>query len=155
VENLFDDQDDHRKGRGDKDFDPWFSHEPQALQRKLDHLATVLAPLNAGKGPDILCLAEVESLRAADLLREALERKLGDPRLAYKNVLYESPGGGRHTATAILTRLSVEKDRTRLLGRRQRILEGRIKVAGRPLVVIASHWSSRISDKTGAARARY
>jgi hypothetical protein len=38
-----------------------------------------------------------------------------------------------------------------------RILEGRVKAAGKPLVVIASHWTSRVSgeSKTEAGRAKY
>src|SRR5262245_50863646 len=50
VENLFDDQDDQRHTRGDKEYDGWFANNRQALQRKLDNLAAVLAPLNGGKG---------------------------------------------------------------------------------------------------------
>ena len=50
---------------------------------------------------------------------------------------------------------TVEKGKTRLLGNRLRILQGQIVVADRPLTIIASHWSSRLSDKTGATRGQY
>jgi hypothetical protein len=70
----------------------------------------------------------------------------------------EEVDGGRHIAPAILTRLPVVGDRTHLLGKRLRILEGRIKVEDHELVVIASHWTSRVSskeDREGAGRDRY
>jgi endonuclease/exonuclease/phosphatase family metal-dependent hydrolase len=153
VENFFDDQDDDRHTRGDKQYDDWFAHDQAALKQKLDHLAEVILGMNEGRGPDILALAEVESLRAAELLQETLNARLANRALPYSTVLFENPKGGRHIATAILTRLPVKKNRTRLLGNRLRILQGQIQVADRPLTVIASHWSSRLSDKTGATRA--
>jgi len=111
--------------------------------------------MNDGKGPDILALAEVESERAADLLRQALNKRLGKPELASPEAVFLDASGGRHIATAVITRLPVERDRSQLLGRRMRILETRIKVNGHSLVLIASHWSSKLSDKTGATRAKY
>src|SRR5262249_38937424 len=139
VENLFDDRDDGRKGPGDRDYDPWMAGNPEVLQTKLDHLCQVLLGLNlsGGRGPDILAVAEVESARAAELLQEALTRRLrdriGDPKLFYTTILWENPHGRRNIGTAILTRLPVVKDRTQLLGRRLRILEGHVKVAGQEL----------------------
>jgi hypothetical protein len=62
---------------------------------------------------------------------------------------------GRHIAPAILTRLPVAGNRTRLHGSRLRILEGHIEVNGQDLVVIASHWTSRTSDEHGAHRDKY
>jgi endonuclease/exonuclease/phosphatase family metal-dependent hydrolase len=111
--------------------------------------------MNHGNGPDILALAEVESERAAELLRDALNAKLRASAVPYKHVLYLDPHGGRHIATAILTRLPVTGDRTRLHGRRQRILEGHIHVNGHDLVVLASHWTSRVSDPEGEDRDHY
>jgi endonuclease/exonuclease/phosphatase family metal-dependent hydrolase len=161
VENLFDDQDDGRTGPGDRDYDPWMAGNPEVRETKLAHLCEVLLGqnLSGGRGPDILAVAEVESDRAVEMLQEALNRRLrdqiGDPKLFYTTILWENPGGHRNIGTAILTRLPVVKDRTRLLGKHLRILEGHVKVAGQELVVIASHWSSRISDKTGRTRGHY
>jgi endonuclease/exonuclease/phosphatase family metal-dependent hydrolase len=70
----------------------------------------------------------------------------------------EEISAGRHIATAILTRLPVEADRTRLLDKRRRILEGHVVVNGHALVVLASHWTSRVSSKTdeeGSGRDKY
>ncbi len=155
VENLFDDQDDGRKTRGDREFDEWFAGNKEALENKLKRLCDVLVPLNDGRGPDILAVAEVESERAAQLLAGALNRRLGKRELEYRNVLYKSPVGGRHIATAVLTRLPVVRDRTDLWDRRRRILETQVRVNGHDLVVVASHWASRVSDRKGESRAKY
>lgn len=155
VENLFDDRDDGREARGDREYDGYFATDDEARRQKLAHLADVLLGLNGGRGPDVLALAEIESERAVELLQTTLNARLGEPTLHYGTRLYADPSGGRNISTGILARLPAEADRTRLLGRRQRILEGRLIAAGRPLTVIASHWSSRVSDRTGATRSRY
>jgi endonuclease/exonuclease/phosphatase family metal-dependent hydrolase len=155
VENLFDDKDDGRKTRGDKEFDEWFSRNEKARETKLKHLCDVLAPLNDGRGPDILAIAEVESERAAQMLADALNRRLGKRELEYRNVLYRAHAGGRHIATAVITRLPVLRGRTQLWDKRRRILETQIRVNGHDLVVVASHWTSRVSDKKGEGRNKY
>jgi endonuclease/exonuclease/phosphatase family metal-dependent hydrolase len=155
VENFFDDKLDNYAKEPDKDFDAWFAENPPVLKEKLDHLSRALMDLNGGRGPDILAIAECESERASKLLRDAMNARLADESLHYQHVLYKDPHGGRHIATAIITRLPVVGDRTRLLGKRQRILEGRVTANGHELVVIASHWTSRITDKDGHSRADY
>src|SRR5687768_3738614 len=122
VENLFDDQFDNRLRPGDKEHDPWHARSPEILQQKLARLSEALLKMNGGKGPDILAICEVESVRAAELLKDALNAKLADPS-KYKHVLMKEVDGGRHIAPAIITRLPVHADRTRLHGRRLRILE--------------------------------
>jgi hypothetical protein len=62
---------------------------------------------------------------------------------------------GRHIAPAIITRLPVVRDRTRLHGSRQRILEGRVVVEGRELIVLAAHWTSRLREDNVAGRISY
>jgi endonuclease/exonuclease/phosphatase family metal-dependent hydrolase len=155
VENLFDDRDDGRTEGGDREFDSWFARDPSSLQLKLAHLSEALIEMNHGRGPDILAVAEVESLRAADLLRMALNDRLPDETLHYQHVLMKEVSAGRHIAPAILTRLSVRGDKTQLHGHRQRILEGHIVVNGCDLVVVASHWTSRLTDKEGKQRGHY
>jgi endonuclease/exonuclease/phosphatase family metal-dependent hydrolase len=155
VENLFDDHLDGHENRGDIEFDTWFARDPAALRLKLAHLSEALLRLNDGKGPDILAIVEVESKRAAELLRDALNQRLRDPSLAYQHLLMKDVNGGRHISPAILTRLPVHAERTRLHGSRLRILEGHIDVDGHDLVVLASHWTARIIDADGSHRARY
>src|SRR5262249_26290610 len=141
--------------RADQEFDMWFARDASALRLKLDHLSEALIGLNEGKGPDILALAEVESSRAAELLQEALNSRLADPSLQYTHLLMKNAGGGRHISTAILTRLPVDQDRTRLHGSRLRILEGHVVVNGHDLVVLATHWTSRLTHETGGGREKY
>src|SRR6516165_7272483 len=107
------------------------------------------------RGPGILAMAEVESVRAGELLQNALNEKLVDPSLHYTNLLMKEVSSGRHIATAILTRLPVAKNKTRLQGKRQRILQGHIVVDGRELVVFASHWTSRMRPGSERGRADY
>jgi endonuclease/exonuclease/phosphatase family metal-dependent hydrolase len=155
VENLFDDQENERLQAPDREYDQWFARDPAALQLKLSHLSEALLSLNGGRGPDIIALAEVESQRAAELLLDALNGRLVDPTLHYHQVLFKDPAGGRHIAMAIITRLPAKGNRTQLRGRRLRILEGHIEVNGHELVVMATHWTSRLTDKTGAQRGKY
>lgn len=156
VENFFDDQVNPKLEKVDREFDTWFSREAQALTIKLERLCTVLLDpqMNQGQGPDILALAEVESQRAVELLRDALNRRIKDKRLHYRHVVYRDPQGGRSIATALLSRVPVEGT-TRLLGKHQRILEVKLVEAKHPLTVIASHWTSRVSDKSGRGRSAY
>src|SRR5262249_44592232 len=91
----------------------------------------------------------------AQLLQEALNARLADPSLHYQNVLMKEISGGRHIAPAIITRLPAVKDRTRTHGNRLRILEGHINVEGRELIVLASHWSSRLREAPEKGRQDY
>ncbi len=155
AENLFDDHEDNRANKADKEFDQWFANNPEILRLKLNNLSKALIEMNGGQGPDILALAEVENERAADLLRQALNARLSDRSLHYPHLLMKELSGGRHIAPAIITRLPVRRDRTRLHGRLLRILEGHVVVNDHDLVILATHWTSRVSDKDGEHRARY
>src|SRR5262249_13832267 len=107
VENLFDDHRDKRHKGVDDDFDSRYAHDPEVLKAKLRNLSKVLLSLNGGKGPDILAIAEVESERAADLLRQRLNAGLEGKGTPYRNLLFKEQRAGRHIATAIITRLPV------------------------------------------------
>lgn len=156
VENFFDDRNDHRNGPGDKQYDAWFAEHPEILQLKLDKLTQALLSLNGGKGPDILAVAEVESVRAAQLLQQALNQKIADPNLHYSTVLMKEVSQGRHIAPAILTRLPVIADKTRTFGKRYRIIGCHVVVNGHELIVLASHWTSRLrGQETEHARIEY
>jgi endonuclease/exonuclease/phosphatase family metal-dependent hydrolase len=156
IENFFDGNVDGWKTEPDKSYDTWFASDKEALEKKLDNITSIVVGLNDGKGPDIFCAAEVESTeRAADLLKDRLNARLKDSALHYQHVLFKPLHSGRNISTAIYTRLPVTGDKTRLLDNRRRILEGHIHVNGHDLVVIASHWTSRISDEKGEGRAKY
>src|SRR5208282_4247986 len=102
------------------EYDEWFGRNPDIVKLKLAKLTEALLKMNDGHGPDILAICEVETPRAAELLQQALNAKL-DPKWHYKNVLMKDLNGGRHIAPAILTRLPVEKEKTKLHGRMIRI----------------------------------
>jgi endonuclease/exonuclease/phosphatase family metal-dependent hydrolase len=153
VENLFDDREDHRAG-ADREYDRWFAQDADIRNLKYRHLSEALIRLNGGKGPDILAIVEVEDLRAAELLRDALNERLPEDE-QYKHILMKELSAGRHIAPAIITRLPVRGNKTQLHGRQQRILEGHIDLNGNDLVLLVSHWTSRVSDATGEHRARY
>jgi endonuclease/exonuclease/phosphatase family metal-dependent hydrolase len=155
LENLFDDRPEERPQRADEGYDDWFAGDPAALDRKLANLSAVLLSMNDRRGPDVLAAAELESPRAAELLRDRLNQGLPAGVPPYDTVLMKEPSGGRHIGPAILTRLRADRSRTRLLHKPFRILEGHIDVNGHDLVVITSHWSSRVSDKDGHSRDRY
>lgn len=155
VENLFGDRLDHRENKADQEYDEWFAQDHEALRLKLDHVSDALMKLNDGRGPDIIALAEVESVRAAELLQEALNQKVSDPSLRYEKLLMKEMVAGRHIAPAIITRLPVARDRTRLHGSRLRILEGHIGVRGHDLVVLVTHWTARVTDEHGEHRDKY
>jgi endonuclease/exonuclease/phosphatase family metal-dependent hydrolase len=156
TENFFDNKVNGWRNEADKEFDRWFADNPAVFEQKVKNLTEVLAALNDGKGPDILALAEVEvDSRAAEALKDSLNKAIKPNTTPYQHVLMKNPHGGRNIATAILTRLPVAAERTQLIGKRHRILEGHIEVNGRELVVLATHWTSRVSDKTGEGRDKY
>jgi endonuclease/exonuclease/phosphatase family metal-dependent hydrolase len=156
TENFFDNKVNGWRNEPDKEFDRWFADNPAVFEQKVKNLTEVLAALNDGRGPDILALAEVEAdSKAAEALKDSLNEAIKPDTPPYRHILIKNPHGGRNIATAILTRLSVVADRTQLIGRRHRILEGHIVVADQDLAVLATHWTSRISDKTGEGRDKY
>ncbi len=143
VENLFDDTDDKRNTIDDP-YDNWFATDVADRQLKYDHLSDALLRLNGGRGPDVLACCEVESTRAAELLRDALNAKLPTDALKYTHVAMKDLSGGRHIAPCLITRLAVDPDRVRLHGRGLRILEAHVVANGHDLCVVASHWTSQL-----------
>jgi endonuclease/exonuclease/phosphatase family metal-dependent hydrolase len=148
VENLFDDQDD-RRGPIDREYDDWFAHDAEARRHKLDRLTEALVRMNGGRGPDIFACCEVESLRAAELLKEALNARLPEGVTRYENVVMKEVAAGRHIAPAVITRLPVAADRTRLYGAKLRIVETHIAANDRELVLVAAHWTSQLQQREG------
>lgn len=149
VENLFDDQNDPKN---DDDLEDWFGTDPAAFQAKIDHLAEAILKMNNGVGPDILACVEVESERCMVALKDAVNAKLNAAGMAdrkYETIVFMPDNTGRRFAPAILTRFRAIADRTQKPGARSngRILEGHLEVNGHELVVIAAHWTSRVTDK--------
>jgi len=100
VENLFDDE--HDPAARDAD-EKWFADDPAAFRAKVDHLADGLLKMNGGVGPDIACLVEVESDRAATALKDAVNAKLqaaGRGDRSYQSVLFKVDHTGRRPGFA-------------------------------------------------------
>jgi hypothetical protein len=151
VENLFDDEDDPADHVADED---WFARDPAALAEKVDLLARALLLQNGGRGPDVLVLTEVESRRAAALLRDALNDRLS-PADRYGSLVFRENRVGRMVAPAVLARLPVRDDRTRWFPS-YRLLEAHLVGPGSaPLVVLACHWTSRLRGGGEKGRAAY
>lgn len=158
VENLFDDKHDKRRD-ADAEYDGPYADDAHFRNLKLSRLTDTLLKMNGGRGPDIIACCEVETPRAAEMLATALNAKLTDNSLRYTRVEMKDLDAGRHIAPCVITRLSTESARTRLIGYKTRILEVRVVANGRPLTVLATHWTSQITDKKGddknTGRAKY
>lgn len=153
VENLFDDKEDKRNSI-DKEYDEPFAENEKLRNLKFDRIASALMKMNDGKGPDVIAICEVESVRAADLLRGVLNKKLdeskADKKLQYKDVVMRNLDAGRHIAPAIISRVNVAPALTKMHGNRLRILEGHLYVNGHDLCIIASHWTSQLKQRDGS-----
>jgi Endonuclease/Exonuclease/phosphatase family len=85
LENLFDEENAVALGRRtDKvfraiknDIAGW---TPQLRDRKIDQLATVIAAMNTGRGPDLLGVCEVKNRFVVDRLVERVNATLPAPR---------------------------------------------------------------------------
>lgn len=158
VENLFDDRDDKRNNIDDP-YDDAFAHDDALRRLKYDHVSDALLRMNAGAGPDVIACVEVESARAADLLKESLNAKIADPARRYATVAMKELSAGRHIAPCVITRVGVAPGSTRLHGGNLRVLETRLVSNGHELTVLATHWTSQLSQKGGghgeAGRERY
>jgi endonuclease/exonuclease/phosphatase family metal-dependent hydrolase len=156
TENFFDNKLNGWKKEPDKGFDHWFAEDKAVFAQKVKNLTEVLSALNEGRGPDILALDEVEAeSTAAEALVDSLNKAIKPEAAPYKHILKKNPHGGRDIVTAIITRLPVVADKTQLHGRRLRILEGHIEAGGRDLAILATHWTSRVSDERGEGRDKY
>jgi endonuclease/exonuclease/phosphatase family metal-dependent hydrolase len=144
MENLFDDVDNHLL-HADEEFDRWFAHDPEIRKSKYQQLTTALLKMNGGIGPDIIVGNEAESVRSAELLKDSLNTTLPAGAAKYDYVaMKELTNGGRHISPCIISRYPIS--RAQLLGHRQRILEAHVSINGHDLLLVASHWTSQLSD---------
>jgi len=160
VENLFDDRDDKRNSIDDP-YDDWMAKDDADRKLKLDRLAEVILKVNGGRGPDVFAGCEVESLRAVELLRDALNAKLPAGAATYDHIAMKEldANAGRFIAPCLISRIPFDPARTRLMGRfNLRILETHLTKDKADLRLVVSHWTSQRSDdgtKKGSGRDRY
>jgi endonuclease/exonuclease/phosphatase family metal-dependent hydrolase len=148
VENLFDDRADKRNSV-DHPYDEWFATDAATREEKYAHLAEMIVKQNGGKGPDILACVEVESVRAGELLRDAMNAKLAAGSQKYEHLAMKelAANAGRHMSPCVISRLPLDPERTKLLGTHNlRVLETHVVVNGADLYLLASHWTSQLSD---------
>ena len=153
TENFFDDQQDKRN-HVDEEYDNWFARHPEDFRLKVTHLADILLQMNDGKGPDILAIVEVETIRAAEALRTELNSRLPAGATPYREVQMKEVSAGRHIAPALISRVP-GSGTPQLHGKNLRILEAHISAAGHDLEIVATHWTSQLTDKTGHGRDHY
>jgi hypothetical protein len=150
MENLFDDRDDQRPS-ADERYDDWFAQDPESRQAKYRKLAAWLLKQNNGIGPDIIVGNEIENRRAAELLQAELNAGLPADAPRFNHVAMEEIRGGRHIAPCVISRYPLSG--AKLLNSRLRILEVRVTANEHELVLVASHWTSQVSqdadDKDG------
>jgi endonuclease/exonuclease/phosphatase family metal-dependent hydrolase len=151
VENLFDDDDDPTNHDPDED---WFGRHPDLVREKVDRLARALRLQNGGRGPDVLAVVELESRRAAALLRDALNAGLARAD-RYTTLVHRDNRSGRRVGPAILARLPARDDLTRSFAPDRTLEAHLVGPGGAALVVLVSHWTSRVRGGTADHRAAY
>jgi endonuclease/exonuclease/phosphatase family metal-dependent hydrolase len=148
VENLFDTEDDPTVAL-DEDFTPQSPKRwtPERLETKLNNLSSILRKLNAGRGPDVFGLCEVENRGAVEML----VAKLAPLGRKYEIVHRDSPSDrGIDCAlvydAAVFTLAEtkfhfVDAEKTR------DIVEATLRHEGAELRVFVNHWPSRNNDE--------
>ena len=124
------------------------------LQRKLTNITNLLARFGDGSGPDVVLLQEIELDRtaerdksAAELLAEALREKgLGPYHLVEGRIKGQSLKESPSIVCVTLSKFPVEKVRMHPLERARPILETKISVNGKPLILFNNHWKSGASS---------
>jgi endonuclease/exonuclease/phosphatase family metal-dependent hydrolase len=163
VENLFDEENAPLERRPDKvaraiadDIAGW---TPALRDRKISQLASIIAQMNQGSGPDLLGVCEVENRFVLDLLAAAVTAQL--PGRSYQ-VVHADTNDARGIDVAFLydpTRLTVppvdavffhvvmRRNATREIVQ----VNFQTKPAGRTWAVFGNHWPSRSGGQAESA----
>jgi endonuclease/exonuclease/phosphatase family metal-dependent hydrolase len=148
VENLFDLEDDPNVEL-DEDFTPqspkrWTA---ERLETKLKNLSSIIRKLNAGRGPDVLGLCEVENRTVVEMLVAALA-----PLGRKYEILHQDSPSDRGIDCALVYDAGifgladskfhfVDAEKTR------DIIEARLRHDGSDLFVFVNHWPSLNNDE--------
>ena len=152
VENLFDTVDDPAVVK-DEEFTPTARKKwtAERLAKKLKDLSHVIADMNAGRGPDVLGLCEVENRFVIEELIKALARPDRDYAIVHK----DSPSGRGIDCALIYDRKVLELASADFLlvhDHTREIVEAELKVGGDSLFVFVNHWPARGGDPAGKGR---
>lgn len=144
VENLFDLQDDPNV-EFDEDFTPSSPKKwtKERLEIKLKNLSDAIGKMNAGKGPDVLGLCEVENRKVVEMLRDKLA-----PLGRKYEILHKDSPSDRGIDCALLYDANVfgladskfhfvDAEKTR------DIIEAKLHRDNGDLFVFVNHWPSR------------
>lgn len=116
----------------------------KVLNSKIQNVAKVIKSVNAGKGPDVLVLVEVENKKVlAQLIREGLKS------LGYKHLsLLEGPDA-RGVDVAIVSRFPIVGEKLHIVNLEgvskdtRGILQADIKIEDKIISVFGNHWPSQ------------
>jgi predicted extracellular nuclease len=165
LENLFDEENAPSDRRSDKvaraigdDIVGW---TPERRDRKVAQLASVIAQMNAGRGPDLLGVCEVENRFVFELLATAVHQLVParsysivhadtadargiDVAFLYDPALFEVPAG--ETFFHVVVRRNATRD----------ILQVNFRThVGRTWTVFGNHWPSRSGGQFESAGYRH
>ena len=144
VEALFDCKKDHEKQDHDYLPDGHYAWNDAKLAQKIENLGRVVRSINAGRGPDILALNEVENRSVLTRLRDDALAGLG-----YETVVHFETECIYGLDNAILSRFklaaeprlhSVNDLRTEPSRRARGILEATFDIGGVALTLFVNHW---------------
>jgi endonuclease/exonuclease/phosphatase family metal-dependent hydrolase len=148
LENLFDFEDDLAV-EGDEEYLPTAPKQwtPERASIKLGNLSKVIGQMNAGRGPDVLGVCEVENRKAVEMLAA----KLGALNRNYQIIHQDSPSD-RGIDCAILYDANVfELVDSRFhfvdAANTRDIVEARFRHESHDLYVFMNHWPSRGNDE--------
>lgn len=161
VENLFDEENAPPDRRPEKvarvvgrDLAGW---TPQRRDRKISQLASVIAQMNSGLGPDLLGVCEIENRFVLDLLCTELGRLL--PAKSY-GIAHADTDDARGIDVAFLydtAKLTAPLGQTffhvvmRRNATREIVQVNFVTAAGRTLTVFGNHWPSRSGGRWESA----
>src|SRR5918995_5000023 len=165
LENLFDEENAPPERRSEKvrrvlgrDIEGW---TPRRRDRKISQLASVIARLNDGAGPDLLGVCEVENRFVLDLLVDDLAQRPGEREYA---VVHADTSDARGIDVAFLydpTMLTVPDDATffhvvmRRNATREIVQVNFRTLAGLTWTVFGNHWPSRTGGQAESAGFRH
>lgn len=137
VENLFD-SDDDLNNPGDDEYLPhtfklW---TPERYQRKLEHLAEMLIPLNA----DFITVSEIENRRVLEDLAKLMKDRAG---LEYPHIIHQEGPDKRGIDVAIISKYPATRTNfvATLPGQRDSLFAD-FTIGGAALTLSVNHWKS-------------
>ena len=143
VENLFDTFDD--PATKDDDYTPRgrYRWRDSVLRQKLYNLTDIIRRIDAGNGPDIIGLCEIENR----YVLEQLARHPNIAKLRYDFRYLRDAQDPRGIDVAVLSRYPAKVSWHQVYFGGRDILHARFSIHGRRLHLFVNHWRSRLGGK--------